>query len=94
MDQNRRRRGGQRIGDANSRTQELRRGRLTDHIQLVVADVEASRRFYRAVFEVLGFPSGGEAPDFFWANELFVSSKENAATRPRHSRSLLTSARH
>lgn len=25
---------------------ELHRGRLIDHIQLVVADIEASRRFY------------------------------------------------
>ena len=30
---------------------ELQRGRLIDHIQLVVADIGASRRFYEAVFE-------------------------------------------
>ena len=37
-------------------TQELHRGRLIDHIQLVVSDIEASRRFYRAIFDVLGMP--------------------------------------
>ena len=34
-------------------TQELHRGRLIDHIQLVVADLAASRRFYEAVMDVL-----------------------------------------
>jgi catechol 2,3-dioxygenase-like lactoylglutathione lyase family enzyme len=38
---------------------ELHRGRLIDHIQLVVKDLAASRRFYEAVLEVLGVPVGG-----------------------------------
>ena len=58
---------------------ELHRGRLIDHIQLVVADIEASRRFYRAVFEALAIPIGGEAPDHFWADELFVSTADSAS---------------
>ncbi len=58
---------------------ELHRGRLIDHIQLVVADIEASRRFYRAVFEALGIPMGGETDDYFWADELFVSTADSAA---------------
>lgn len=33
---------------------ELHRGRLIDHVHLVVKDLAASRRFYLAVFEVLG----------------------------------------
>jgi len=33
---------------------ELHRGRLLDHLHLVVADLEASRRFYKAVLGVLG----------------------------------------
>lgn len=61
--------------------QELHRGRLIDHIQLVVADIEASRRFYSAVFKVLGIPMGGEAPDYFWADELFVSTPDSAAAQ-------------
>jgi catechol 2,3-dioxygenase-like lactoylglutathione lyase family enzyme len=57
-------------------TMELLRGRLVDHIQLVVKDLAASRRFYGAVLEVLGIPIGGEnaAAGFFWADELFVST--------------------
>lgn len=31
-------------------TQELHRGRLIDHIQLVVRDLAASQAFYEAVF--------------------------------------------
>lgn len=60
-------------------TQELHRGRLIDHIQLVVRDLGASRRFYEAVLEVLGIPIGGEAEDYFWVDELFVSSKDSEA---------------
>jgi catechol 2,3-dioxygenase-like lactoylglutathione lyase family enzyme len=60
-------------------TTELHRGRLIDHLQLVVRDLRASRRFYEAVFQVLGIPLGGEGPDFFWADELFVSSIESKA---------------
>jgi catechol 2,3-dioxygenase-like lactoylglutathione lyase family enzyme len=64
-------------------TQELHRGRLIDHIQLVVADIEASRRFYRAVFEALAIPMGGEEADYFWADELFVSTARSAAAQGR-----------
>ena len=60
-------------------TQQLHRGRLIDHLQLVVADLDASRRFYQAVFDVLDVPIGGEGPGFFWADELFVSSPDSEA---------------
>ncbi|GLV20552.1 hypothetical protein BV98_002229 [Sphingobium herbicidovorans NBRC 16415] len=56
--------------------QTLHRGRLVDHIQLVVKDVEASRRFYGAVMAVLGIPLGGSADAHFWYDELFVSSPD------------------
>lgn len=59
-------------------TQELFRGRLIDHIQLVVRDFSASRRFYGGIFEVLGLPVGGEGEDYFWVDELFISSPKNA----------------
>lgn len=58
---------------------ELHRGRLIDHIQLVVADLAESRRFYEAVLSVVGVPIGGSAEDFFWADELFVSSADSIA---------------
>lgn len=60
-------------------TSALHRGRLIDHVQLVVADLAASRRFYGAVFEVLGIPIGGEEESYFWADELFISSRDSEA---------------
>ncbi|KRG49271.1 glyoxalase [Stenotrophomonas panacihumi] len=60
-------------------TQHLHRGRLIDHLQLVVRDLPASKRFYTAVFDVLGIPLGGEADDYFWADELFVSTPGSEA---------------
>jgi len=60
-------------------TQELYRGRLIDHVQLVVADLAASKRFYSAVFGVLGIPIAGQAEDYFWADELFVSTADSKA---------------
>ncbi len=61
-------------------TRELFRGRLIDHVHLVVSDLAASRRFYQAVLGVLNVPLV-EGPDFFWSDELFVSSKESRAAR-------------
>lgn len=60
-------------------TNELHRGRLIDHIQLVVRDLQASKAFYSAVFDVLGVPMGGEDEGYFWADELFVSTAESKA---------------
>ncbi len=60
---------------------ELHRGRLIDHIQLVVKDLDASRRFYEAVFRALSVPLGGEGKDYFWADELFISSSTSAAAQ-------------
>lgn len=61
-------------------TQELHRGRLIDHVQLVVRDLEVSRRFYEAGFAALGLPLGGEGPGFFWFDELFISDRESPAS--------------
>jgi catechol 2,3-dioxygenase-like lactoylglutathione lyase family enzyme len=60
---------------------ELHRGRLIDHVQLVVKDLAASKRFYAAVCSTLDIPMGGEGEDYFWADELFVSSKDSKAAR-------------
>ena len=62
-------------------TQELHRGRLIDHIQLVVGDLDASRAFYDAVFGVLGIPLGGTGADYFWADELFISTAQSEAAQ-------------
>ena len=64
-------------------TQELHRGRLIDHIQLVVGDLAASRTFYSAIFEVLQVPIGGAGEDYFWADELFVSTASSRAAQGR-----------
>jgi catechol 2,3-dioxygenase-like lactoylglutathione lyase family enzyme len=62
-------------------THELHRGRLIDHIQLVVRDLDASRAFYDAVFGVLGIPLGGTGADYFWADELFISTAQSEAAQ-------------
>lgn len=62
-------------------TNELHRGRLIDHLQLVVPDLPASQRFYTAVLEVLGIPIGGTGDGYFWADELFVSTASSAAAQ-------------
>jgi catechol 2,3-dioxygenase-like lactoylglutathione lyase family enzyme len=61
--------------------QELHRGRLIDHVHLVVKDVAASRRFYEPVLAALKVPLGGSAEDYFWADELFVSSPDSEAAQ-------------
>jgi len=58
--------------------QEIFRGRLIDHLQLIVKDLEASKRFYQATLKTLGIEIT-EGPSFFFADELFVSSKESEA---------------
>ena len=60
-------------------TQELFRGRLIDHIQLVVTDLPAARKFYEAVFKAIGIPIAGSGDDYFWADELFVSTPQSEA---------------
>ena len=60
---------------------EIHRGRLIDHIQLVVRDLAASRRFYEAILAALDIPLGGEAEDYFWADELFISAADSRAAQ-------------
>ncbi|MBK1890335.1 VOC family protein [Undibacterium sp. 14-3-2] len=60
-------------------TQELHRGRLIDHIQLVVQDISASQAFYTAIFAALNVPMGGTGDGYFWADELFVTAIDSPA---------------
>ena len=62
-------------------TQELHRGRLIDHLQLVVSDLAASHAFYSAVLEALDVPMGGSGEGWFWADELFVSTRDSEAAQ-------------
>ena len=68
-------------GITNMETMYLYRGRLIDHLQLVVRDLDASKRFYTAVFEVLGIPIAGEGDNYFWADELFISTADSEAAQ-------------
>lgn len=61
--------------------QEIHRGRLIDHLQLVVRDLEASKKFYKSIFEALKIPWGGDGEDFFWVDELFVSAQKSVAAQ-------------
>jgi catechol 2,3-dioxygenase-like lactoylglutathione lyase family enzyme len=62
-------------------TQELHRGRLIDHIQLVVRDLPAAQKFYTAILDVLKIPIGGTGAGFFWSDELFVSTPDSKAAQ-------------
>jgi catechol 2,3-dioxygenase-like lactoylglutathione lyase family enzyme len=55
---------------------EFHRGRLIDHVHLVVRDIETSRRFYGAVLDVIGVPIIDTGQNYFFADEFFVSGGE------------------
>ncbi|MES2625209.1 MAG: VOC family protein [Pseudomonadota bacterium] len=61
--------------------QELHRGRLFDHIQLVVRNLEASETFYTAILQALNIPVGGTGNGFFWADELCISTADSEAAQ-------------
>jgi catechol 2,3-dioxygenase-like lactoylglutathione lyase family enzyme len=52
-------------------------GRLIDHLHIVVADLEVSKTFYRAVLQSLGRDLSGEGDGYFFCDELFVTPGEN-----------------
>ncbi|MNK08035.1 Glyoxalase-like domain protein [compost metagenome] len=60
-------------------TNEIYRGRLIDHIQFVVKDLSASKKFYSAALGALGIPISGEGESYFWCDELFISSQDSQA---------------
>jgi catechol 2,3-dioxygenase-like lactoylglutathione lyase family enzyme len=58
------------------------RGRLFDHVHLVVSDLEASRRFYHAAIDSLGISVELiDGPGFFHADELFISQGEQSVSK-------------
>jgi len=57
-------------------------GRLIDHVHLRARDLEASKRFYRAVLSALGKDSAiREAEDYFSADELWVDRADGPVSR-------------
>jgi len=61
-------------------TNKIYRGRMIDHIQLVVADLAKSKSFYEAVLGTINIPIAMATEEFFNADELFVSTKESKAS--------------
>jgi catechol 2,3-dioxygenase-like lactoylglutathione lyase family enzyme len=62
---------------------EIHRGRLIDHVHLVVPDLAKTRRFYEAVLGAVGVPAGHAGPTFFSYDELFVSTADSPAASGR-----------
>ncbi len=61
---------------------QFHRGRLLDHVHLRVADVDVSKRFYRAVLASLGLTDVvHDGPGFFYADEIFVDKADGPTSR-------------
>jgi catechol 2,3-dioxygenase-like lactoylglutathione lyase family enzyme len=60
---------------------EFHLGRLLDHVHIRVADLEESKRFYRAVLNALGRDLTWEGEGAFAADELFVSDDGEPTAR-------------
>jgi len=65
---------------------ELFRGRLIDHVHLRAKDLDATKRFYRAVFAALGIPIGLDADDHLQVDELWIDKlgKDQASASHVH----------
>ncbi len=59
----------------------LHRGRLFDHVQLLVADLEASKKFYDGLMRVLGVELLEIAPGMFVADELVLVAGDGQTSR-------------
>jgi catechol 2,3-dioxygenase-like lactoylglutathione lyase family enzyme len=60
---------------------QFHQGRLIDHVHLRVSDLEASRRFYRAVLQAVGKAFTSESPRHFSCDELWVDQADGAVSR-------------
>ncbi|RDI59168.1 VOC family protein [Microvirga subterranea] len=60
---------------------QFHQGRLIDHVHLRVADLEASRRFYRAVLEAIGLAFRSESAEHFSCDELWVDQADGPVSR-------------
>lgn len=59
-------------------------GRLVDHVHLRVADLEASKRFYRAVLEAVGREVTSESDSHISADELWIDAADEAGPSRVH----------
>jgi catechol 2,3-dioxygenase-like lactoylglutathione lyase family enzyme len=61
---------------------EFHRGRVFDHVHLRARDLEASKRFYRAVLKALGREQAiQEADDHFSADELWIDQADGEPSK-------------
>jgi catechol 2,3-dioxygenase-like lactoylglutathione lyase family enzyme len=61
---------------------QFHKGRLIDHVHLRVSNLEASKRFYRAVIESLNLASAiFEDSDCFCTDELFIDKADGHLSR-------------
>ena len=63
---------------------QIQLGRLIDHVHLRVADLDASKRFYRAILQALGRDLTSESPHHFGADELWVSPRDEGEANTRY----------
>ncbi|MBM6595849.1 VOC family protein [Microvirga pudoricolor] len=59
----------------------IHQGRLIDHLHLRVSDLEASRRFYKAVLNAVGRDFTSESPKHFACDELWVDKADGPVSR-------------
>lgn len=55
---------------------ELHRGRLIDHVHFRVRDLDASKRFYKAVLQSIGRDLTTESPHHFGSDELWFTAAD------------------
>ena len=62
---------------------DLQRGRLIDHVHLRAQDFARTRKFYEAIFDVLGLKIGFAGDNSFQLDELYVDQAGDQTT-PTH----------
>jgi catechol 2,3-dioxygenase-like lactoylglutathione lyase family enzyme len=58
-------------------------GRLLDHVHMRAGDVAATRRFYEAIFDLMGIEIAASGDGWFQTDELFVSGSD-PGSQPTH----------
>jgi len=59
-------------------------GRLIDHVHLRVTDLEASKRFYRAVLQAIGREVTGESDKHLNSDELWIDAADASGPSKVH----------
>ena len=69
---------------------QFHQGRLLDHVHVRVTDLEASKRFYRAVLAAVGQELTREGEEAFSADELYVTADRTTRATTAHTFSTRT----